>query len=204
MSAPHLAVLTLLLGLGGCRGAPTQEEPVVPIRNMHQQPRYNAQGSSVFFSDGRAMRPLVPHTVAQEMEPELEVETGWSDDRQTWVLTIPVPVVDGFGGMAELVARGQDRYDIYCSACHGFAGDGDGAVAQRAGGPISPPTYHADAIRRMPDGQMFATISRGVRNMPAHGHSIPPRDRWAIVGYVRALQLSQAQAPQAMNLAVPR
>jgi mono/diheme cytochrome c family protein len=170
---------------------------------MYQQPRYDAQGAGPFFQDGRAMRPPVPGAVAQEMEVDLTVEQGWSEDAESWALTIPQSVVDRHGGMEALLARGQERYGIYCTPCHGVSGEGDGLVGQRVGGPIRPPTFHADRLRHLPDGQIYATITYGVRNMPSYRHAIPVADRWAIVGYVRALQLSQGQAPQAANQARP-
>lgn len=175
----------------GCRGAPSDEPPIHPIRNMYSQPRYNVQGASEFFQDGRAMRPLVAGTIPREAPVDPVVETGWSDLDQTWVPTIPDAVMTEFGGMEALMERGQERYGIYCSPCHALDGSGNGMIPKRAGGPIRPPTLHDDRLRHAPDGQIFATITNGVRNMPAYGHSIPIEDRWAIVGYVRALQLSQ-------------
>ena len=166
---------------------------------MYQQPRYNVQGASRFFEDGRAMRPLVDDTVAREMDIDPVSSTGWSDADQSWALTIPNVVVTRAGGMERLLTRGQDRFNIYCTPCHGYAGDGTGMVARRVGGAMSPPTFHSDRVRHLPDGQLFATITNGVRNMPPYRHSIPEDDRWAIVGYVRALELSQAEQPQAMN-----
>jgi mono/diheme cytochrome c family protein len=171
---------------------------------MYGQPRYNAQAASGFFQDGRAMRPLVEGVVAQEMSPDPIAATGWSDIDESWALTIPQQVVGEQGGMERLLARGQDRFGIYCTPCHGELGDGAGAIPQRAGGPIRPPTFHDDRLRHVPDGQIFATITNGVRNMPAYRHAIPVEDRWAIVGYVRALQMSQAAEPQAMNLHTDR
>ncbi|MDW8362850.1 MAG: cytochrome c [Myxococcales bacterium] len=172
-----------------CRGAPSEEPPIVPIRNMFDQPRYDPQQASPFFRDGRAMRPLVPGTVAREMEPDLVVATGWSDAEDSWALRVPPAVLGAMGGPERLLARGRERYDIYCAPCHGLGGAGDGPVARRAGGAITPPTLHSAAMRHAPDGQIFATISNGVRNMPSYRHSIPTNDRWAIVAYVRALQL---------------
>jgi mono/diheme cytochrome c family protein len=105
-------------------------------------------------------------------------------------MTIPQQVVSDFGGMDKVVNRGQQRFNIYCAPCHDMTGSGKGMVVQRGMAP--PPTFHDDRIRHMPDGQMFATISHGVRNMPPYNYSIPVNDRWAIVSYVRALEISQA------------
>jgi mono/diheme cytochrome c family protein len=198
-SERHIVAVFCILGmaLAGCRGTASDEPPIVPIRNMYQQPRYNAQGASDFFQDGRAMRPLVDGTIAREMDVDPVASTGWSDADQSWALTIPSHVVDRKGGMDRLLARGQDRFNIYCTPCHGYEGDGQGLVARRVGGAMAPPTFHSDRVRHLPDGQIFATITYGVRNMPMYRHSIPEDDRWAIVGYVRALQLSRAEEPQA-------
>jgi mono/diheme cytochrome c family protein len=183
----------LLLALCACRGAPTEDAPIVPIRNMYDQPRLDVQQASTFFGDGRAMRSLVAGTVAREMEVDPVIATGWSETDDSWALRIPSAAIEQGGGMQALVARGQERFGIYCSPCHGLGGAGDGPVARRGGGPITPPTFHSDRVRRMPDGQVFATISNGVRNMPAYRHNIPVSDRWAIVSYVRALELHEAE-----------
>ncbi|MCA9530177.1 MAG: cytochrome c [Myxococcales bacterium] len=191
-----LLAASAAVALSGCRGEPTPEAPVVPIRNMYTQPRYEVQARSDFFPDHRTMRPPVPDTVAQESDPSLPVVTGRTEDDSAWLLTVPQKVVQGFGGWKATLERGQDRFNIYCAPCHGNSGDGLGLVARRAAalgaGAILPPTFHQDRIRHMPDGQIFATITHGIRNMPAYGFNIPVHDRWAIVSYVRALQLSQA------------
>lgn len=195
-----LLTVALLAGIAaGCRGAPSEDPPIHPIRNMYHQPRYIPQAESQFFADGRTMRPLVAGTVPREAILDPVLETGWSDTENTWVRTIPESVVTEFGGMEPLLARGQERYGISCSPCHGLSGAGDGIVPTRQSGPIRPPTFHDDRMRHLPDGQIFATITYGVRNMPAYGHSVRVRDRWAIVGYLRALQISQGQAMEAQR-----
>ena len=113
-------------------------------------------------------------------------------------MQIPGDVAAQFGGMDGLEHRGQERFNIYCTPCHGRTGDGQGMVVvrSRTSGyqfPL-PPTFHQDRLRHAPDGQIFATITNGVRNMPSYASQIPVYDRWAIVSYLRALQLSQAQA----------
>jgi len=186
------ALLALLAA--GCQGQTSTEPPIVPIRNMHEQPRYDAQSRSVYFTDHRTMRPQVEHTVPREASADLAVETG-VDESFEYAQTIPASVVEGFDGMEGLLERGEERYGIYCVPCHGGLGDGGGMVPEVSGvATIRPPTFHDDRIRHMPDGQLYATIRNGIRNMPAYGHSIPVEDRWAIVGYVRALQLSQMDA----------
>lgn len=183
--------VVLALTLVGCQGQTSTEPPIVPIRNMHELPRYDTQEGSPYFRDGRAMRSPVEHTVPREMEIEPVIDTGTEDDG-SYTLSLPERVVEEAGGAAALLERGQDRYQIFCVPCHGALGDGEGMVSRRSGvSAIRPPTFHDDRMRHMPDGQLFATIRNGVRAMPGYRHSVPVRDRWAIVFYVRALQLSQ-------------
>lgn len=198
----------VLTGLAlGCRGQVSEEPPIVPLRNMYDQARYDAQEDSNFFRDGRTMRPLVEGVVAREMEVDETFHSGRTDDDSSWLLEVPSEIVERNGGMADLVARGHERYDIYCAPCHSLAGDGEGLVSQRAESlgyvAIKPPTFHDQRIRSMPDGQLYATITNGIRNMPAYSQSIPLDDRWAIVTYVRALQISQASSRTAANVPAP-
>lgn len=199
-----IPLLTLTAVLAGCRGQVSEEPPIVPLRNMYDQSRYDAQEDSNFFRDGRTMRPLVEGVVAREMDPNETFHTGRTDDDSSWLLEVPSEVVERNGGMEDFVARGHERYDIYCAPCHSLAGDGEGLVAQRAEElgfvAIKPPTFHDQRIRQMPDGQLYSTITHGLRNMPAYSQSIPLDDRWAIVTYVRALQISQASSRTAVNL----
>lgn len=196
----HPALLTALLGalLGttACRGETSREPPIVLIRNMYDQPRYKIQGESQYFADHRSMRPPVEGAIARERDIDPEVATGVLPDGTGYTLTIPKRAVDSFGGMDKLLARGHERYDIFCAPCHDATGSGNGEVAAHAvaagASALKPPTYHQRRLRHSPDGQLFATISNGVRMMPAYGYQIPTHDRWAIVGYVRALQVSQA------------
>lgn len=197
----------IVLGLvaAGCdwdrwRGHPTDEPPVVGIRNMYNQPRYDPQERSPFFEDETTMRPPVPGTVSREEVVDVAVATGRVADGARWIAEVPAAVVRRFGGMQSVLQRGEGRFNIYCAPCHGMAGYGDGPIAMRAeqvmAAALKPPTFHDERLRHVPDGQIFAVITHGIRNMPAYGHSIPPMDRWAIVSYLRALQLSQYDASQ--------
>ena len=203
MRGGFVLALTSISLLSGCVGWETDEPPIVPIRNMYNQPRYDTQEKRPFFADGSSMRPEVEGTMSREMEPSLEIATGRTEDGSTWLSDVPAAVVSRSGGMPTLLERGRERYNIYCAPCHSEAGDGLGMVARRAEDlgavALKPPTFHNDRLRQIPDGQLFATISNGVRNMPAYYFSIPVDDRWAIVAYVRALQLTQAPKPTAMN-----
>jgi mono/diheme cytochrome c family protein len=176
--------------IAGCRGQTSEDTPIVPIRNMYHQPKYSMQQESDYFADHRNMRPPVVGVISREEEIDPKIAHGVTDTG--YVMVVPPEVVTRAGGMDAMLARGRERYTIFCTPCHGLAGAGDGAVVKRNAGMPPPPTYHQDRIRHMPDGQLFATIENGVRNMPAYGPQIPTQDRWAIVEYVRALQVSQA------------
>jgi mono/diheme cytochrome c family protein len=160
---------------------------VVP--DMDNQPKYKTQTRNPLFADLRAMRPPVEGAVSRgEVVGDQAVMTGKVGE--SWVVEIPVPVDEN------VLSRGRQRYNIYCSPCHGLAGYGDGMVAKRADalqeGTWTPPSsFHTDLIRQREAGQIFNTISNGIRNMPAYGPQIPVEDRWAVVAYVRALQRSQ-------------
>jgi mono/diheme cytochrome c family protein len=185
----------------GCQDQTGEDPPILPERNMYDTERYNPESYSQFFADHRTMRSPVPGTVARESyEDRPDVRTGLEDGEQSYVMTIPQSVVAESGGMDKLVSRGQERFNIYCAPCHGQTGDGKGMVVckrdrlsdpcqSRGFGPL--PSYQDARIRQMPDGQIFATVTHGVRTMPAYGPQIPIHDRWAIVSYVRALELSQ-------------
>jgi mono/diheme cytochrome c family protein len=189
-----LAAMCLTGGLTaaavGCRSETSAQPPIMLERNMFQQQRYNPQSRSKFFTDGRTMRTPVAHTQPREYETAPELADGELADGSGYVLSTPDSVVAQLGGLAGSVKRGQERYNIYCRPCHDGTGSGHGTVVKR--GMAQPPTFHDERVRHMPDGQLFATISHGVRNMPAYNYSIPVNDRWAIVSYVRALELSQA------------
>lgn len=167
--------------------SPNPRIHVVP--DMDNQPKFKAQSRNPLFADRRAMRPPVPGTVARGAALDRpDVTTGRVAD--DWVAAIPMPVD------RDLLERGRQRYDVFCSPCHGLAGFGDGMVARRADelqeGTWTPPTsFHSDLIRQRPDGHLFNTITNGIRNMPGYGSQIPVEDRWAVVAYVRALQRSQ-------------
>jgi mono/diheme cytochrome c family protein len=183
--------LIVLAAVGGaCRSETSAQPPIVLERNMFYQQRYNPQSRSAFFADGRTMRKPVEHTIPREMEPAPEISDGELADGSGYVLSVPDGLVAQLGGMDAAVKRGQERFNVYCRPCHDGAGTGQGTVVKH--GMAQPPSLHDPRIRHMPDGQLFASISHGVRNMPAYNYSIPVNDRWAIVSYVRALELSQA------------
>jgi len=158
------------------------------IPDMDKQPKFKAQEASALFADGRAARTEPAGTVARGELADPAFAAGRVAG--AWVNEFPLAVD------AAMLARGRERYGIFCAPCHGLAGYGDGIVHERAlalaeGGWTPPSNLHTDLVRERPLGQLYHTIDAGVRNMPAYGPQIPPRDRWAIVAYVKALQLSQ-------------
>lgn len=171
-----------LLAMIGCRGQPSSEPPIHLIPNMDTQEKYKPQSESKFFADKRTMRTPVEGTVARGFLKEDDAfyrgKTG-----ETFVASMPIELT------SELMARGQERFEIFCAPCHSKVGDGKGLVASRGLVPI--PSYQDERLRNMPDGELYSAISNGVRTMPSYRHQIPEADRWAIVGYVRALQRAQ-------------
>jgi cytochrome c553 len=187
MSRPQHATLLLVMTAGlatlaACRGQESDSPPVHLNPNMDSQPRYDPQSEAKFFEDRRTMRTPVDGTVAKGNENDNEPYVyGHEGDR--YVVKMPVPIT------AELLERGQERYNIYCTPCHAQSGNGAGIVVKR-GYPAAANLLEKYS-RTMTDGQLYSAIANGVRNMPSYAGQIPVADRWAIVAYVRALQFSQ-------------
>jgi mono/diheme cytochrome c family protein len=149
-----------------------------PIRqDMANQPKNRPLSPSDFFPDGRSERPLVENTVAHGSIADDELVVSKESN------AFPLPL------SAELLERGRQRYDIFCSPCHGLQGDGNGMAATR--GMKHPPSYHQDRLRNSPNGYYFDNITNGFGGMLGYSAQIPPADRWAIVAYIRVLQLSR-------------
>jgi hypothetical protein len=145
-------------------------------QDMALQPKDRPLWPSDFFTDGRSARPLVENTVARG-----SVEGEMAGTKESNAFPLPVNW--------DLLERGEDRYKIFCTPCHGLQGDGNGMVAMR--GMKHPPSYHQDRLRQVPNGYIYDVITNGFGAMLGYSAQIPPRDRWAIVAYVRALQLSR-------------
>ncbi len=151
--------------------------------NMSEQPRYNPLSPSDLFPDGRSARPAVPGTVPFGALPSDQAfYTGRVSGEV--VERMPVPVT------RSLLLRGRERYEIFCSPCHGLTGDGQGMIVRR--GFRQPPSYFILRLREVPDGHFFEVITNGFGEMASYANRVPPADRWAITGYIRALQFSQA------------
>jgi len=177
----HYALALVLLSLSGCaRGCTSSRPPIHLNPNMDVQPRYEPQAGSAFFYNGAEMRPPVPGTVARgELRDSGPYWTG-KDAGGAFITAIPMAVDD------RVRARGAERFDIYCAACHDKGGDGKGILFER--GKVPTPSFHIDRLRQMPDGQIFDTITNGFGLMPSYRYPIPVADRWAIIVHLRALQ----------------
>jgi len=163
-----------------------------PPQKMADQPKYDPYMASNFFPDGMSARPTVPGTVARgHLHEDSFLNTGKVNGAV--VEGYPFPVTE------EVVTRGRERFDIYCSECHGRVGRGDGMIVRR--GYRRPPSFHTRLLRSQPSGHFFDVMTNGFGAMPQYGTMIPVNDRWAITAYIRALQLSQnatlADVPQA-------
>ncbi len=153
--------------------------------DMHVQPRYNPYDPTDFFGDGLSARQPVAGTVPRgdlTFGPDELLYTGKLNGQPSEAFPFPVT--------KEVVERGRERYDVFCSPCHGFTGDGDGMIVQR--GFRHPPSFHEDRLKSAAAGHFFDVITNGFGVMYPYGYRVPPRDRWAIIAYIRALQLSRA------------
>jgi mono/diheme cytochrome c family protein len=177
------AFLLFALALAGCRGGKSEEPPVHVLGDMDWQPKYQWGEASPLFEDGRAMRPLVDGTVPVGYLNEDDAYYRGKDAKGEFIKRAPLEVDE------KVVRRGQERFNIYCAPCHDMSGSGRGMVVQRGFPP--PVDLSSERVLTMPDGQVFDTISHGVRNMPAYRKQIPVADRWAIVTWVRVLGKSQ-------------
>jgi hypothetical protein len=146
-------------------------------QDMADQPKAKPLSPSGFFEDGRSERPVVENTVARGAVADDELFLPKDSN------SFPLPLTQ------ELLERGRDRYRIFCTPCHGLQGDGNGMIAIR--GMKHPPTFHQDRLRQVPNGYLFDVVTNGFGAMLGYSAQIPPRDRWAIIAFVRALQLSR-------------
>jgi len=151
---------------------------------MQDQPKFIPLRPSGFFDDGRSERPLIEGTVARgHLDDDVALYTGMGPDGKP-VDTFPFPVTK------DVMERGQQRFNVYCSPCHDYTGSGNGMIVQR--GYKNPPSVYSDRVRQLPNGAIFDTITHGFGAMPDYAAQVPPRDRWAIVAYIRALEFSES------------
>ncbi len=165
-----VAIVVMTIAVAGCR------------QDMHDAPRHEPLEASTFFADGRGSRMLVANTVARGMLREDDhLYTGKIDGELTDIFPMPVT--------ADVMARGQERFNVFCSPCHGRTGQGDGMVVQR--GFRAPSSYREARLRDAPAGYFFDVMTHGFGAMSDYSSQVSVTDRWAIAAYIRALQRSQ-------------
>ncbi|MBI3202688.1 MAG: DUF3341 domain-containing protein [Myxococcales bacterium] len=194
LAAAVIAVVALVpfAFIAKARATKTDKPKIHAMGDMDWQIKFQAQQPNPLFSNGMAMRAPEPGTVAMDEHPDDEHLTAGKVDGQ-FVRTFPASVTIDDATMA----RGRDRYQVFCAPCHGVSGNGDGPVAQRAmtlaeGTWVPPTALGQDYLRQMPVGQLYDVVNNGVRNMPGYGSQIPVDERWAVVLYLRALQKAKA------------
>jgi mono/diheme cytochrome c family protein len=154
-------------------------------QDMHDQPRFKPLAESDFYADLRSARTPVEGTVARgQLNEDTYFYTGKMGNNPGDYMPFPVN--------EQVLARGEQRFNIYCAPCHSRLGDGNGTIVQR--GFRRPPSYHDERLRKAPLGYFFDVMTNGFGAMPDYASQISPRDRWSIVAYIRALQLSQRAA----------
>lgn len=156
-------------------------------QDMHNQPKFYPQRGTSFYADGRSARPQVENTVARnQLHENAYFYTGIVDGKEADGMPLPVT--------AELLQRGQEKYNIFCTPCHSRVGNGVGMIVQRGYRPAG--NFHTDRLRNAPLGHFYSVIANGYGAMPEYASQVGVEDRWAIVAYIRALQLSQAAKAQ--------
>jgi mono/diheme cytochrome c family protein len=181
----HRHTIICLLLLSGCWK-----------ENMSSQPKAKPMQESVFFADGTARSPVEGTVARGDLELDSHLYRGFVDGKPALTFPDHYPTeTDGAfpthgPALRSVLMRGQEQFTIYCSMCHGDAGDGHGIIAER--GFFPPPAYHLDRLRQAPVGHFFDVITNGYGAMYSYGDRISPADRWAIVAYIRTLQMSQA------------
>ena len=197
MTLVRLAAIAAVLALAGCEQT---------FRDMYDQPKYKPLAQSPLWADGRASRTAVDGAMARSEGTFAGTSSGRLGEigpapsvspLDTIRSDLRVPATQNPGASSvtlppitpQLLARGRERFDIFCSPCHSVAGDGDGMVARR--GFPHPPSFHTDRLRNATDAHFYAVISNGYGAMYSYATRVEPPDRLAIIAYIRALQLSQ-------------
>ncbi len=157
---------------------------------MHVQPKYRPGDPSEFFDDGRSARPPVPGTIARgQLRGDELLYTGKINGKLAAEFPFAITKKD--------LERGRDRFNIYCTPCHDYTGNGRGVIVQRGFPP--PPSYHIDRLRQAPAGHFFDVMTNGLGAMYSYAARVTPEDRWRIAAYIRALQLSQHASPAQLS-----
>jgi len=182
-------LFTALL-LAGCRGTQSDAPPIHPNLNMDFQEKFQAQTYNPLFENKASMRRPPTGTVARgQLRDSVELYRGRTQEGE-YVERVPIAV------NREVLERGQDKYNTFCSPCHGKSGAGNGVIMRGDYGYAIAQSYHSERLRNVADGYIYDVITNGYNNMPPYSHQIPVRDRWAIVTYIRALQRSQHARPE--------
>jgi mono/diheme cytochrome c family protein len=176
-----LLTVAAVVSIAGFRGSLSRRPPLEVFPDMKRQPKLRPQKPNAFFADQRSSRLPVPGTVPTgALLLDTPVGTGRIPGTTNWVETNPLPLT------AELLARGRERYTIYCSPCHSGVGDGNGVITKY--GLLRAGNYHDPRLVRMADGELFNTISAGKNQMASYASQVSVTDRWAIIAYIRALE----------------
>jgi hypothetical protein len=182
----YVVLASTLALVSGCRGDVSEHPPIHLNPNMDRQKRFDPQEKNRFFLDERAMRRPVKGTVAVgQLRTDDHLHNGVVDGR--FVQTLPPSMTLNL----RMLKRGRKRFRIYCSTCHDLSGSGNGIMFKRDLGLPRPADFHQPRLRAMTVGELFKNMSDGKSNMPAMRRIIPAADRWAVVAYIRALQMSR-------------
>jgi mono/diheme cytochrome c family protein len=182
--------MVMVMAVAGKRGDHSRRPPIELFPDMNRQPKFRPQTPTALFGDGRSSRAPIPGTIAlNDRYEDLPVNTGRVPGATNFVENLPVEVT------AKLLARGQQRFNINCSPCHGAQADGNG-ITKRVGAMAVIANLHDKRIVEMTDGEIFNIISNGKNLMSGYAANVTIEDRWAVVAYLRALQLSQLGSPE--------
>jgi mono/diheme cytochrome c family protein len=190
-------LVVLTVSIAGFRGRRSTQPPVEVFPDMNRQAKYKPQGPSKFFADGRADRPLPPGVVPRGRTIGQDADFLRADDFLYRGKTPAGEFARGFPPELALdekfMQHGKERYTIYCAPCHGALGDGQGIT--KGYGMMTTASYHDDRIRKMPEGEIFNTITNGKNTMSPYADKLNPEDRWAVIAYVRALERARQGTP---------
>lgn len=186
-------LVVMLISIAGFRGRRSTRPPIEVFPDMNRQAKYQPQGPSKFFADGRADRPLPPGVVPRGRTVAENPDYLRADDFLYRGRTADGGFARGFPPELKLdgkfMQRGRERFTIYCAPCHGALGDGQGIT--KSYGMVTTASYQDDRIRNMPEGEIFNTITNGKNTMSPYADKLSPKDRWAVIAYVRALERAQ-------------
>ena len=183
-------LVVLTISIAGFRGRISTQPPIEVFPDMNRQAKYKPQAGSKFFADGRADRPLPAGVVPRGRTITQDPDFLRQDDFLYRGKTAGGEFARGFPPQLTLdgkfMQRGKERFTIYCAPCHGALGDGQGIT--KSYGMVTTASYHDDRIRKMPEGEIFNTITNGKNTMSSYADKLGPQDRWAVIAYVRALE----------------